>query len=215
MKIPKRLEIQHHIPALRIPNENPAEDSIQQIKTKWHKITVKKISPKRMWDCVLLCICETGKLYVSRSKYTEGRTTIEKITSKKPDSSEYLEFSFYYWVTYCNNYGLDETLLVRWIGLSHKVRQLISHQIITDTGHVISVTTFQRLTNSEMQTTEYNRILRNYYSKVESILDITNVYIPEQKEVTEWNSLPMDEGDQKFLDEFNRVINDENLPHKE
>ena len=66
-----------------------------------------------------------------------------------------------------------------------------------------------------MQTTEYNRILRNYYSKVESILDITNVYIPEQKEVTEWNSLPMDEGDQKFLDEFNRVINDENLPHKE
>ena len=38
-----------------------------------------------------------------------------------------------------------------------------------------------------MHKTEYKRILSNYDSKLEAILDIANMDLPEQNEIPEWN----------------------------
>ena len=93
MKTIKRLEIQHHISAPRRPYENPIEVSIQQIKMLWYQILVKRII-KSVWGCGLVCIRETGNIYVSRSKYAKRRSVIEIIAGTTPDISEYLDFSF-------------------------------------------------------------------------------------------------------------------------
>jgi hypothetical protein len=39
----------------------------------------------------------------------EGRCPLERIAGKTVDISEYLDFSFYNWVWYRENAGLDET----------------------------------------------------------------------------------------------------------
>ena len=58
-------------------------------------------------------MCDTGNLSVSSSKYASGRTAIEIVTGETPDISEYLDFSFYDWVTYRTNAGLGESSLGR------------------------------------------------------------------------------------------------------
>ena len=80
---------------------------------------------------------------VSSSRYAGGRTPIEIITGETPDISEYVDFGFYNWVVYRSNAGLGEDLLGRWLGVSHKVGQLMSYWVLTVSGHVVSATTVQ------------------------------------------------------------------------
>ena len=49
-----------------------------------------------------------------------------------------------------------------------------------------------------MYTTYYKRILIYYYSKVEAIIDISNIDTLEQNQLPEWNRLSMDEGYQQL-----------------
>ena len=106
----------------------------------------KRDVPRRLWDFGLNWVCETGNITVSSSRYADGRTPIEIITGETPDISEYLDFSFYDWVTYRSNAGLGELSLGRWLGVSHKIGQLMSYWILTEKSRVISCTTVQRLT---------------------------------------------------------------------
>lgn len=71
-----------------------------------------------------------------------------------PDISEYLDFDFYDWALYRTNAGLGEVKLGRWIGVSHRVGQLMSYWVFPESGIPISVTTIQRLTNNERNTDE-------------------------------------------------------------
>ena len=172
IKTTNRLETKHHISAPYRPNKNTTEVFIQQIKVQWHWIMVKKTVLKNLWGCGLVWICDIGELYISSSKCTKVRTVIEIITGKTPDISEYLDIIFYDWVTYRRNDGLGDISLCIWIGLYHKVGKVISYCISTDTGYVISATTFPILNNSKIQKKYYRRILINYDSKVEAIIDI-------------------------------------------
>ena len=87
-------------------------------------------------------------LTISSSRYANGRTPIEIVTGETPDISEYADFRFYVWVLYRSNAGLGEESLGQWLGVSHKVGQLMSYWILTISGHIISATTVQRLTNA-------------------------------------------------------------------
>ena len=60
----------------------------------------KRSVPRRLWDYGLVCVSETGNLTVSGSRYAQARTGLEIITGETPDISEYVDFSFYDWVTY-------------------------------------------------------------------------------------------------------------------
>ena len=88
-------------------------------------------APKRVWNYLAVWIYETGNLSVSRSRYAKGRNALEIITGETPDTSEYLNFGFYDWVTYQTNAGLSELRIIRWMGVSHKDRQIISYWILT------------------------------------------------------------------------------------
>ena len=69
-----------------------------------------------------------------------------------PDITKYLDFTFYDWIKKCTHAGLDELSIGRWLGVSHKVGQMMSYWVLTLSGHIISCITVQRLTKSEGNT---------------------------------------------------------------
>ena len=83
--------------------------------------------PERVWEYLELWKCNNGKIYVSMSRYSKGLTSLEITTGETPDISEYLDFEFYDWVNYLTNAGLGELSIGWWIGVLHKVGQIISY----------------------------------------------------------------------------------------
>ena len=137
-KLLRQYTIPYHITSPRRPNENPAESQIRRLKSRWYRVMTKKKIPARLWDFCFQWICETNNLSVSSSKYAKGRTPIEMLTGETPDISEYLDFGFYDRVVFKQNAGLGEAKLGRWLGVSHKVGQLMSYWILPVSGIPIS-----------------------------------------------------------------------------
>jgi hypothetical protein len=54
-----------------------------------------------------------------------GNCPLQEVTGETVDISEYLDFGFYDHV-YKENAGLGETLIGRWLGVSHRVGGLMS-----------------------------------------------------------------------------------------
>ena len=86
---------------------------------------------KRVWEYLAVWTCDTGNISISISRYAKCRTALKIITGKIPGISEYLDFGFYEWVTYWNNYGLGEVSIGQWIVVSHKVGHLMSYWTLT------------------------------------------------------------------------------------
>ena len=178
MKAIRKHEVKYHISASRTPNQNPAEGCIRELKKRWFRIMVKKKVPRRLWDYGLVWVSETGNLTVSSSKYAHGRTSIEIITGDTPDISEYIDFGFYDWVTFRSDAGLGELQLGRWLGVWHKVGQLMSYWILPISGRPISYTRVQRLTILEMKTDEWKLRMTSYDTAIETRLSARDVELP-------------------------------------
>ena len=207
----RKYNIDYHVSAPRRPNENPAEGAIREIKRRFYRVMVRKQVPQRLWDYLIIWLCETGNLSVSSSRYANGRTAVEYITGETPDISEYLDFGFYDWVTYRTNAGLGELSIGRWIGVSHKVGQLMSYWILTVSGRPISCVNVQRLTEAEQATDEYRKQIEQFDTLLGDRLDAKDKDL-EVNEIPDWNRLSTDEHDPQFNDEFNKVINDDSVP---
>ena len=80
--------------------------------------------PERLWDYGLVWISEIGILSVSSSRYSSGRNSLEYIIGETPDISDYLDFTFYDWVSYRANEGLGELYIGRWLCVSPKLERL-------------------------------------------------------------------------------------------
>ena len=213
MKTIRKYGSQYHISSPRRPNENPAEGAIREIKKRWYRVMLKNKVPERLWDFGLVWVCETGNLSVSSSHYANGRTSLEYITGETPDISEYLDFTFYDWVTYHPNAGLGEPSLGRWLGVSHKVGQLMSFWILAISGYYISCVTVQRLTNTEKATDEWKERMREFDEKIKERLDVKHTDLSIQAEkVPHWNRLSISDDDPEFVEDFRRVIEDSNVP---
>ena len=122
------------------------------MKRKWYRIQEKNNTRDRMWDYEIYYFCETVNLTVNICRYSNRITPLEIIIYETPDVSEYLDFGFYDWVTYQNNAGLGLPEVGRWIGVSHRVGQLISYWILSESVIPVYFTAVQRITILEKQT---------------------------------------------------------------
>ena len=103
MKTFRRYDTQYHVSSpLRI-YDNPAEGSIRELKKIRYHIMHKNKVPEQLWDYVMVCISDTVNLSLSISRYVSGKTPLEYITGDTPNISEYLDLTFYDWVTYRAN----------------------------------------------------------------------------------------------------------------
>ena len=111
----RRYETKYNVSGSRRPNDNPTEQSINEVKKRWYRVMLKKKVPVRLWDYGFNWICEVDNVCANLSKYSEGRTPLQIITGETtPDIYEYLDFEFYDWVMYRSNAGLGELELARW-----------------------------------------------------------------------------------------------------
>lgn len=211
MKTIRKYNISHHVAAPRRPEQNPAEKGIHGIKSRWYRIMMKRNVPRRLWDYGLIWVCETGNMSVSSSQYANRRTPLEIITGETPDISEYTDFGFYDWVTYRSNAGLGELSVGKWLGVSHKVGQLMSYWILPSTGKVISCTTVQRLTNLEQSSHEWKLRMNKFEKDIEE--KVINVKDSEVAvgDVPQWNRLSIDDNDEEFTRLYKTIVNDETI----
>ena len=214
MQAIRKYEIKYHVSGPRRPNENPAEQSIHEVKKRWYRIMLKKKVPSRLWDYGFTWVCEIENISANLSKYADGRTPLEIITGETPDISEYLDFEFYDWVLYRSNAGLGEVELARWLGVSHKVGRLMSYWILPESGIPISATTVQRMTNDERCTDEMQSRMKRYEDKLKVMFELPAATITNGLHDVERSKVidPEDE-DPEFFEEFMRTIDDTLLPH--
>ena len=216
MKTMRENRIDYHISAPYSPNQTPAEGAIRETKKRWYRIMMKKRVPRRLWDFGLVWISETGNITVSSSRYANGRTPLEIVTGETPDISEYTDFGFYDRVWYRTNGGIAEPKIGRWLGVSHKVGPLMSYWILPESGIPISCITVQRITNAELITEETKNNIDTFDARIEARMDAQNIDNGQEMGAQPaWNRLSLDEEDNEFIDEFNRVINDTSVPDAE
>ena len=216
MKTIRENRIEYHISEPYNPNQTPAEGAIREVKKRWYRIMMKKGVPKRLWDFGLVWISETGNLTVSSSRYANGRTPLEVVTGETPDISEYTDFGFYDRIWYRSNGGISEPMIGRWLGVSHKVGPLMSYWILPESGIPISCITVQRITNTELATDEVKTKIDIYDMKILQKMDANNIDNGrEMGQQPAWNRLSLDDEDNDFIEEFNRVISDSSVPDAE
>ena len=136
-----------------------------------------------------------------------GRMPLEIITGDTPDISEFLDFGFYDWCWYSDAFGMAETELGRWLGVSHRVGSLMSYWLLTDKCKVISRTTVQRVTNLEMQEDVNKSRAQVFDQAIHERIDDSAHYIIDsgKNEPKDWTTHLLDTDDD-FHDEFNNVI---------
>lgn len=212
-KMIRTYDIQTHSSEKERPNENPAEGGIRQLKMKWYRAMHKRKVPPRLWNYGLKWVSEIGNVTANSSKYSRGRTPLEIITGETPDISEYLDFGFYDYCSFLSNAGLGAPKLGRWLGVSHRVGKLMSYWVLPESGIPISCTTVQRVTNLELQTDEYKARIMEYEAKIAKRMEVGEpIEIPSHVPVDCQLGL-LEYESQAFLDEFQRVIDNPEIPH--
>ena len=92
----------------------------------------------------------------------------------------------------------------------------MSYWIMTVSGHVISCTTVQRLTNSEQTTDEWKERMTSYTTNITDRLNAQNTDTSgESQTQPEWNRLSTDENDPEFVADLKKAINDTSIPEED
>jgi hypothetical protein len=215
MQTVRKYNIEHHVSEPHRPQQNRAESVIREVKRKWFRQMTKRRVPRRLWDFGITWICETMSLTANSSFSLEGRTPIEQITGETPDISEYLDFGFYDWIWYRDNAGVGDNMFGRWLGVSHRIGNLMSYWILTINGRVISRTTVQRVTNLELGTTEVKQRCKEYDERIGEILRDDNHAIPEggdhERQLQDWDDYTA-ENNGDFAEKMNAVVSDSQIP---
>ena len=212
MRIVRKHGIDHHLSEPHRPNQNRAESVIREVKRKWFRQMTKRRVPKRLWDYGIVWVCETMSLTANSNFALGGRTPIEQVTGETPDISEYLDFSFYDWVWYKDNAGVGENSCGRWLGVSHRVGNLMSYWILTIAGRVVSRTTVQRITNLEQGTTEVKQRMKEFDERIRELLRDQNHVIngDGDRQLQDWDEYN-DDTNQEFIDDFDSAVSDERI----
>jgi hypothetical protein len=125
----------------------------------------QKSVPKRVWDFCLVYASEIMQRSSNTIYGLHRRTPLEELTGETPDISEYLDFGFYGWCCwYKENAGLGPAELGRWLGVSHRVGNLMSYWILKhQNGQIVSRTIVQCVPDLELTSTDRLKALFSLY----------------------------------------------------
>jgi hypothetical protein len=121
---------------------------------------------------------------------------------------------FYDWVYFKENAGMGEIALGRFLGVSHRIGQLMSYWILNLSGKIMSRTTVSRVTNLELQQTEVIKRCKTFDLTIAKYLkDEENLVVldPQERDfdLDDYNAK---EADAEFQEEFGLVLNNESIP---
>ncbi len=208
----RKYGIEHHVSEPHRPQQNRAESVIREVKKRWFRQMTKRRVPTRLWDYGIVWVCEIMSQTANSVFSLDGRAPIEQITGETPDISEYLDFSFYDWVWYKDNAGVGDNKCGRWLGVSHRVGNLMSFWILTIAGRIISRTTVQRITELEQGTDEVKARCKEFTERITDLLKDDQHIIAQdgERQVQDWNEFT-ETDDPEFREEFQATISDKTI----
>jgi hypothetical protein len=163
----RKYEIKHHVSGPRRPNENPAEQSIHEVKKRWYRIMLKKKIPARLWDY--------GFNWVY-GRPRRMRQPVKVCRWEDPRRNHHRRYARYIGISETSIFmiGSFSEAMRAWVkqswgsGLESRTTSAGSCQywILPPSGIPVSVTTVQRLTNDERNTLEMQDRMRQYDEKL-------------------------------------------------
>ena len=211
MKLVRKYDMDYHISEPHQHNQNPVEGTVRELRRRWFTIVRQKHVPPRLWDYGYRWCCEIMSRTVNSVYSTEGRTPIEEITGDTPDISEYMDFCFYDFIWYRNESGFGENKLGRWLGVSHMIGPAMAYYVLTATCQVVSRTAVSRITRLEHQDEQNKALMKKFDDGVNPRLANDKFKISGFEGVDAWQEIAEDH-DSEYVEEYDRVINDETVP---
>ena len=140
-----------------------------------------------------------------------GCIPLSRVTGETLDISEFLDYGFYDYVWYKDNAGLGPQLAGRWLGVAESRGNLMCYHIINQNGKVVARSSVQRVTQLELQTTEYKTMFKALDKSIKERLDIKDrSYAGAKPNPEDWADLI--DTDPEFNEEFNKIFNNSNIP---
>ena len=207
VKTAKKLHIELRVTEPERPEQNRAEGTIREVKKRWFRLMAQKTVPKRIWDFGLVYVSEIMQRSANSIYGLHGRCPLEELTGETPDITEYLDFGFYDWCWFKENAGLGPEALGRWLGVSHRVGNLMSYWILKENGQIVSRTTVQRIPDLELATDRVKTLCAAYDVAITERLDDANHQLIDgaMDQPRDWNQFVLDT-DPIFMEEMNRQV---------
>jgi hypothetical protein len=109
------------------PNQNPAEGVIREVRRGWFRTMIRKRVPRKLWNYGICWTTQVMQRTSTQAGGLRGACPLEEVTGETVDILEYLDFGFYDHLSFKENAGLGVTSIGRWLGVSHRVKGLVSY----------------------------------------------------------------------------------------
>ena len=118
---------------------------------------------------------------------THRKTPFEIVLDDTPDISEYMDFSFYSYVTSKENAGLGDSILTKFLGVSHKIGNSMCYFVLKANGKVLSRSTVQPILKEELHTDQFLTKKKIFDDELNPILNHPNFIIANIYPLTKTN----------------------------
>ena len=127
------------------PWQNRTECEIRDLKKTVRWFLYKMQTPLSLWDFCCQYTVELRNRLARPLPQLHGCTPYEVLTGNTPDISEYIEFSWYQpiWYYEPDVFPQQNKFLARWIGVAHRVGQVMCYWLLPASGIPIARTMIQ------------------------------------------------------------------------
>ena len=138
------------------------------------------------------------------------------ITGETVDLSEYLDFGFYDWVYYRSGGGIGHNHLGRWLGVAHRIGNIMSYFVIDKRGEIYCTSTVGGVPNLDLQKPEMVKLTQEFDTALALRLNDEKHEVSHSDEVPDntpnsWRQLWSDH-DPDYNDLVEEQLNDESIP---
>ena len=171
---------------------------------------IRKRVPTRLWDYGMRWVTDVMSITHTSAGDLNGCIPLSRVTGETVDISEFLDFGFYDRVWYKDNCGLGPQRPGRWLGVAERQGNLMCYHVLNENGNVVSRSSVQRVTQLELQTTEYTDLFNEFDTSIKDKLKCKDrTYKGSKPNPEDWADIA--EYDQEFTDEFNKIFNNPDI----
>jgi hypothetical protein len=138
--------------------QNKAEGEIREIKRAIKRHTLRRRSPRRLWDYCGVWVSALRRLTALNLPSLNGFNPYEHVYARRADISEYAQFDWYQyvWVIDPNATGLDpRRILMRWIGVADDHGSAMTYWVIGKSAEPVARSSVQAVQPEEFSTDSF------------------------------------------------------------
>ena len=144
------------------------DTEIRELRKRWKRMMTVRGAPSRVWDYGMVYQAEL----MSITKRTgRERTGYEEVLGQTHDISEWCDFGFYETVQMYEESSDSKLRFGKWLGIASRVGSDLTYWILTENGKVLSSSTVQHVTQSDIESDDARRKLEAFNKALEEKSD--------------------------------------------